>query len=174
MKTSALGSLSGASISMTARLNLAVVAIHAGVLERVPYALLKIVEITTASIGRIQIEFDVQQLEKRLTDPPREKTAYLAAVCASFAAEERAVTNIPVIPVSARRERQHKAKLGYRSRGAGKRTRHDDSGVDQKGTASCVAAAAATGCARRCQGGVESGAATGVAGAAAPVVRRAR
>ncbi|GIX04911.1 MAG: hypothetical protein KatS3mg114_0780 [Planctomycetaceae bacterium] len=51
---------------------------------------------------------------KRLADPPREESADRFAVLSPFAAEERAIANMPVIPVDARRERQHKLKHGYR------------------------------------------------------------
>ena len=51
---------------------------------------------------------------ERLADPPREESANRFAVQSSFTAEERAIANIPVIPVDARREWQHKMKHGYR------------------------------------------------------------
>ncbi|GIX04991.1 MAG: hypothetical protein KatS3mg114_0860 [Planctomycetaceae bacterium] len=94
--------------------DLAVVDVNARVLERIPHAFLKVVPITTSSIGRKQIELSFEQARKRLADPPREECAHLLAILTTFAAEERAVANIPVIPVDARRERQHKLEHGYR------------------------------------------------------------
>ena len=50
---------------------------------------------------------------KRLADPPREERANRYAVLSTLAAEERAVAHMPVIPVDARRERQHKSQWDY-------------------------------------------------------------
>jgi len=97
-----------------ALLDLAVVSEDAGVLTRVPQCLVVVVPISSAAIGRIKIELDLQGTRKRLADPPREESADRFAVLSPFAAEERAVANMPVIPVDARRERQHKLKHGYR------------------------------------------------------------
>lgn len=96
--------------------DLAVVEVHTGVLERIPDSLLKIVEVTTPRIGGIQIELNFKMARKRLTDPPREESADRSAVLSTLAAEERAIAHMPVIPVDARRERQHKPKRGYRNR----------------------------------------------------------
>lgn len=95
-------------------LDLAVVGKEAGMLARVPQCLVKVVPIPSAAIGRIEIELDLEGTRKRLTDPPREESADRFAVLSPFAAEERAIAHMPVIPVDARRERQHKAKHGYR------------------------------------------------------------
>ena len=95
--------------------DLAVVEVNPGVLERVPHAFLKVVPIATAGIRGIEVELDLQQLRKRLADPPREKREHHSAVLSTFAAEERAIAHMPVIPVDARRERQHKLKRGYRA-----------------------------------------------------------
>ena len=62
---------------------------------------------------------------KRLADPPREESQYRFAVLSPFAAEERAVAHMPVIPVDARRERQHITEHGYRS-GCPVRKGHSD------------------------------------------------
>jgi hypothetical protein len=95
-------------------LDLAVVREDAGVLARVPQGLVKVVPIPSAAIGRIEIELDLEWTRKRLADPPREECVHLLAILTTFAAEERAVAHMPVIPVDARRERQHKPKHGYR------------------------------------------------------------
>lgn len=97
-----------------ALLDLAVVREDAGVLARVPQGLVKIVPIPSAAIGRIEIELDLEWTRKRLADPPREECVHLLAILTTFAAEERAVAHMPVVPVDARRERQHKLKHGYR------------------------------------------------------------
>lgn len=94
--------------------HLAVVVVNAGMLKRVPDALLEVVPVTSAAVGRIEIELHFEVTRKRLADPPREECAHLAAILTTFAAEERAVAHMPVIPVDARRERQHKSKHGYR------------------------------------------------------------
>ena len=94
--------------------DLAVVEVDARVLERVPQAFLKVVNVTPTSIGRKQIELSFQQARKRLADPPREECAHLLAIHTTFAAKERAVAHMPVIPVDARRERQHKLQHGHR------------------------------------------------------------
>ena len=94
--------------------NLAVIEVNSGVLECIPHALLKVVPIATAAIGGIEIKLDLEWTRKRLTDPPREECAHLTAILTTFTAEERAIANMPVIPVDARRERQHKLKHGYR------------------------------------------------------------
>ena len=95
-------------------LDLAVVSEDAGVLTRIPQRLVVVVPIATAAIGGIQIELNFKWARKRLADPPREECAHLTAILTTFAAEERAIANMPVIPVDARRERQHKLKHGYR------------------------------------------------------------
>ncbi len=95
-------------------LDLAVVGKDAGVLARVPQGLVKVVPIPSAAIGGIEIQLDLEWARKRLADPPREESADRFAVLSPFAAEERAIANMPVIPVDARRERQHKLKHGYR------------------------------------------------------------
>ena len=95
-------------------LDLAVVSKDAGVLTRIPQRLVVVVPIATAAIGGIQIELNFKWARKRLADPPREECAHLTAILTTFAAEERAIANMPVIPVDARRERQHKLKHGYR------------------------------------------------------------
>lgn len=77
-------------------------------LERIPDSLLRIVPVTTARIGGIQIELDFKVARKLLTDPPREESADRSAVLSPLAAEERAIAHMPVVPVDARRERQHK------------------------------------------------------------------
>ena len=97
-----------------ALLDLAVVSEDAGVLTRIPQRLVVVVPIATAAIGGIEIELNFKWARKRLTDPPREESADRFAVLSPFAAEERAIANMPVIPVDARRERQHKLKHGYR------------------------------------------------------------
>ena len=56
---------------------------------------------------------NLEQARKRLADPPREERANAFAVLSTLAAEERAIANVPVIPVDARRERQHKSQWGY-------------------------------------------------------------
>ena len=94
--------------------DLVVVGEDAGVLARIPERLMKVVPIATAAIGGIEIELNFKRARKRLADPPREECAHLTAILTTFAAEERAVTNMPVIPVNARRERQHKLEHGYR------------------------------------------------------------
>lgn len=95
-------------------LDLTVVSKDAGVLTRIPQSLMKIVPITTAAIGGIEIKLNLERTRKRLADPPRKESADRFAVLSPFAAEERAIANMPVIPVDARRERQHKLKHGYR------------------------------------------------------------
>ena len=95
-------------------LDLAVVSEDAGVLTRIPQRLVVVVPIATAAIGGIEIELNFKRARKRLADPPREVCAHLTAILTTFAAEERAIANMPVIPVDARRERQHKSKHGYR------------------------------------------------------------
>ena len=95
-------------------LDLTVVREDAGVLARVPQGLVKVVPIPSAAIGGIEIELDLEWTSKRLADPPREESADAFAVLSPFAAEERAIANMPVVPVDARRERQHKLKHGYR------------------------------------------------------------
>ena len=94
--------------------DLTVVEVHTGVLERIPDSLLKIVPVTTPRIGGIQFELNFKVARKRLADPPGEESANRSAVLSTLAAEERAITHMPVIPVDARRERQHKAEHGYR------------------------------------------------------------
>jgi hypothetical protein len=94
--------------------DLAVVEVDAGVLECVPHALLKVVPVAAAAIGRIEMQFRLERDRKRLPNPPREESAHRLPVGSPFAAQERAVADVPVIPVDARRERQHKAELGYR------------------------------------------------------------
>ena len=84
-------------------LDLAVVSEDAGVLTRIPQRLVVVVPIATAAIGGIQIELNFKWARKRLTDPPREESADRFAVLSPFAAEERAIANMPVIPVDARR-----------------------------------------------------------------------
>ena len=93
--------------------DLAVVEVDPGVLERVPHALLKVVPIPATGIRRKQVQLDLELARKRLADPPREESQYRFAVLATFAAEERAVAHMPVIPVDARRERQHITQWGY-------------------------------------------------------------
>ena len=95
-------------------LDLTVVREDAGVLTRIPQTLMKVVPITTAAIGGIEIELNFKRARKRLADPPREEGTHQLAILTTFAAEERAIANMPVIPVDARRERQHKLKHGYR------------------------------------------------------------
>lgn len=85
-------------------------------LQRIPDALLKVVPVASPGIGRKQIELNFKQASKRLADPPREESTNRCAVGSTLAAEERAVANTPVIPVDARRERQHKPQHGYRIR----------------------------------------------------------
>ena len=97
-----------------ALLDLAVVSEDAGVLTRIPQRLVVVVPIATAAIGGIEIELNFKRARKRLADPPREECAHLTAILTTFAAEERAIANMPVIPVDARREWQHKSKRGYR------------------------------------------------------------
>lgn len=95
-------------------LDLAVVCEDAGVLARVPQCLVEIVPIPSATIGRIEIELHNEWTRKRLADPPREESADRCAVGSTLAAEERAIANMPVVPVDARREWQHKPQHGYR------------------------------------------------------------
>ena len=94
--------------------HLTVVLINASMLERIPDAFLKVVPIATAAIGRIEIELNLEWTRKRLADLPREESADAFAIQSPLTAEERAIANMPVIPVDARRERQHKSKHGYR------------------------------------------------------------
>mgnify|MGYP006947920559 CR=1 FL=1 len=68
---------------------------------------------------------NLELARKRLADPPREESQYRFAVLSPFAAEERAVAHMPVIPVDARRERQHITEHGYRS-GCPVRKGHSD------------------------------------------------
>lgn len=89
--------------------DLAVVFVDPRMLARIPDALLKIIKISPAAIGGIEIELDFEMFGKRLADPPRELRAHLSAILAAFAAEERAVTDMAIIPVHTRRERQHKS-----------------------------------------------------------------
>ena len=96
--------------------DLAVVEIDPGMLQRIPDTLLKVVPVATSGIGWKQIKTDFEQARKRLADPPREESTDRGAVGSTLAAEERAVANAPVIPVDARRERQHKPQHGYRIR----------------------------------------------------------
>jgi hypothetical protein len=120
--------------------DLAVVEVDSRMLERIPDRLLKIVEVTTSRIGWKQIELNVQQAGKRLANPPREQSADRFAVGSSFAAEERAIAQVSVIPIDARREWQHKPQHGYRwgdpvregQRGVPEVSRHDrfQGGVD--------------------------------------------
>ena len=56
---------------------------------------------------------DFKVARKRLADPPREESQYRFAVLSTLAAEERAVAHMPVIPVDARRERQHITQWDY-------------------------------------------------------------
>lgn len=93
--------------------HLAVVEVDPGMLERIPDAFLKVVPIPSSGIGWIQIELNLEQARKRLADPPREERANRYAVLSTLAAEERAVAHMPVIPVDARRERQHKSQWDY-------------------------------------------------------------
>ena len=83
-------------------------------LQRIPNALLKVVPVASPGVRRIQVQLDFKQARKRLADPPRKESAHRDAVGSTLAAEERAVANTPVIPVDARRERQHKPQHGYR------------------------------------------------------------
>ena len=83
-------------------------------LTRVPQRLVVVVPIATAAIRGIEIELNFKWARKRLTDPPCEESADRFAVLSPFAAEERAIANMPEVPVDARRERQHKLKHGYR------------------------------------------------------------
>ena len=54
-------------------LDLTVVREDAGVLTRIPQTLMKVVPITTAAIGGIEIELNFKRARKRLADPPREE-----------------------------------------------------------------------------------------------------
>jgi len=94
--------------------HLTVVVVNASMLERIPYAFLKVVPVATAAIRRIEIELNLEWTRKRLADPPREESADAFAIQSPLTAQERAIANMPVIPVNARRERQHKSKHGYR------------------------------------------------------------
>ena len=94
--------------------DLAVIEIDPGVLERVPHAFLKVVPIPTTGIRGIEVQLDLELARKRLADPPREERTHAFAVLSTLAAKERAEAHMPVIPVHARRERQHKLKRGYR------------------------------------------------------------
>lgn len=85
-------------------------------LERIPDAFLKVVPVPSPGVGRKQVQLNFKQASKRLADPPRKESAHRCAVGSTLAAEERAVANTPVIPVDARRERQHKPQHGYRIR----------------------------------------------------------
>lgn len=94
--------------------DLAVVEVHPCMLERIPDAFLKVVPIASSRIGWKQVELNFKQALKRLTDPPRKESHNRFAVGSTIAAQERAIANVPVIPVDARRERQHKPQHGYR------------------------------------------------------------
>jgi hypothetical protein len=83
-------------------------------LQRIPNALLKVVPVPSPGVGWKQVELNFKQASKRLADPPRKESTHRGAVRSTLAAEERAVANTPVIPVDARRERQHKPQHGYR------------------------------------------------------------
>ncbi len=96
--------------------DLAVVAIDAGLLQRVPDPFLGVVKVTPP-IGWKQMQLDFERHQKRLRNPAREERTDRGAVLAAFAAEERAVAHVPVIPVDARRERQRKSEHGYRLTG---------------------------------------------------------
>lgn len=95
--------------------DLAVVAVHSGMLQRIPDALLKVVPVATPGIGRKQVQLNFKQAFKRLSDPPRKESTHRIAVGSTLAAQQGAIAHIPVIPVDARRERQHKRQQrGYR------------------------------------------------------------
>ena len=94
--------------------DLAVIEIDPGVLERVPHAFLKVVPIPATGIRGKEVQLDLELARKRLADPPREERAHAVAVLSTLAAEERAVAHMPVIPVDARRDRQHIRQRSYR------------------------------------------------------------
>jgi hypothetical protein len=70
--------------------DLAVIAVDAGVLERIPHALLKVVPVATAAIGGIQMQFHLERNRERLLNPPCQERADRVAVLPPLAAEAAA------------------------------------------------------------------------------------